>query len=381
MARRIAELWPLDRRGTHALLASTAVLFIFWFVVALKAVFTPFFIALILAYIFNPFVTFGERYRIPRWGSICVIFIFFALLAFLLIFVVLPSMRTEFLQLTGGSESIKQLPMKMSVGIKDFAKQYLSPEILEHLKRYVSDWESAVSSSTEMARGSLVAWAKSAFLQVGILSSWLLNLLLIPFYMFFLLNSLNSSWALIEKTFIPYDYREIILRIIHKIHVTLSAFFRGRLLVCLIIGLMTWLGFLFLGVPFPFVLGFGIGFSTIVPLLGLVFLLPAMVCYGVVGANMEQQIFLVLFYAVLQGLEMLVLSPIILGKKVELPPMALVMSILICGYLFGSIGVVLAVPIVSTAKILFEEFVFPSFVELSKKEANSTPTVVPLEDL
>ena len=375
MARRIKELWPLDRRGTHALLASTAVVLIFWFVVALKAVFTPFFIALILAYIFNPFVTFGERFRIPRWCSICALFLIFALCGFLFVFVVLPSIRTEFLRLTGGSEMMKQLPMKMSVGIKDFAKLHISPDILEHVKRYISDWESAVDSSSDMAKTYLVTWAKSAILQVGVWSSWFLDFLLIPFYMFFLLNSLNKTWSVIEKTFIPYDYKDIILRIINKIHITLSAFFRGRLLVCLVIGCLSWLGLLFLGVPFPFVLGFGIGFSTIVPLLGLVFLCPAMVCYGLAGADVEQQIALVLFYAFVQGLEMLVLSPFILGREVELPPMALVMSVLICGYLFGGIGVVLAVPIASTAKILFEEFVFPSFVELSKKDANSPPTI------
>jgi predicted PurR-regulated permease PerM len=94
-------------------------------------------------------------------------------------------------------------------------------------------------------------------------------------------------------------------------------------------------------------------------------------CYGLVGANLEQQIAVLLFYAFLQGLEMLVLSPFILGKEVELPPMILVMSVLICGYLFGGIGVVLAVPIASTVKILMGEFVFPSFVELSKKETQS----------
>jgi predicted PurR-regulated permease PerM len=373
--RRLTELWPLDRRGTHALLALTAVLFIFWFVVALKAVFTPFFIALILSYIFNPFVNLGEKFRIPRWVSTFFIFLCFSLFFLFMVFVVLPSLRQEFLALTGGGELMKELPMKIGMSLKDLAKQYLSPDILDHAKRYISDWEVAVNSSSDLARSSAITWAKSALFQVAVWSSWFLDFILIPFYMFFLLNSLNRTWKFIENTFIPYDYREIIFRITQKIHISLSAFFRGRLLICLFIGVLAWLGLLFLGVPFSFLLGFGIGFATIVPLFGLVFLVPAVVCYALIGAHIEQQLLLIAFYAFLQGLEMFILSPFILGKEVELPPMALVMSVLICGYLFGGIGVVLAVPIASTAKILFEEFVFPSFVELSKKDTNS-PKVI-----
>ena len=135
------------------------------------------------------------------------------------------------------------------------------------------------------------------------------------------------------------------------------------------------MGLLFLRVPFAFVLGFGIGFATIVPLLGLVFLFPAMILYSLVGAGIEHQLALVGFYALIQGLEMFVFTPFILGREVELPPMILVMSILICGYLFGGIGVVLAVPIASTSKILFHEFIYPSFIELSRKNSNS-PKVI-----
>jgi predicted PurR-regulated permease PerM len=137
------------------------------------------------------------------------------------------------------------------------------------------------------------------------------------------------------------------------------------------IGAIAWVGLMFLKVPFAFFFGFAIGFATIVPLLGLVFLLPAIFFYGLAGAGWEQHLILIAFYSVLQGLEMLILTPFILGKEVELHPMVLVLSILTSGYLFGGIGVVLAVPIASTAKILLEEFIYPSFVELSRKGANS----------
>lgn len=375
MSRRLKELWPLDRRGTHAFMALSTVLVSFCLVVTLKAVFTPFFIALILAYIFNPFVTKAEKLHVPRWCSTFLIFALFCLLTMAIIFVAIPSMRQEFLNLTQGGELVRQLPAKISMGLKGTAKQHLSPEVVEQLRQIWAEWQATLRGSTDLFEGNVMPWVKQVLLQVASWTSWFLDFLLIPFYFFFILISLNRTWSFVEGTLIPYDYREQILRITQKIHISLSAFFRGRLMICLMIGAMAWAGFFFLGVPFSFVLGFCIGFATIVPLLGLVFLVPAMFCYGVVGANVEQQLVLLLFYGFLQGLEMMVLSPFILGKEVELPPMVLVMSVLICGYLFGGIGVVLAVPIASTVKILLGEFVFPSFVELSKKDSHS-PKVI-----
>ena len=95
-----------------------------------------------------------------------------------------------------------------------------------------------------------------------------------------------------------------------------------------------------------------------------------MIFYGLVGASLEQQILLVLFLHRGSGSGDVRSNPIYLGKGGELHPMILVMAILICGSLFGGIGLVLAVPMASTAKILIEEFVLPSFVELSKKVQN-----------
>jgi predicted PurR-regulated permease PerM len=277
--------------------------------------------------------------------------------------------------MTEGGALVKQLPAKISMGLKDTAKSYLSPDIIVYLRSLVMEWEDALRGSSSNIEEHAVEWGQYLLLRVGAWTTWFLDFLLVPFYFLFILVGLNKTWALVEDTLIPYDYREQILRISYKVHLSLSSFFRGRLFICLTIGVMAWIGLLFFGVPFAFVLGFCIGFSTIVPLLGLVFLVPAMMFYGLVGANLEQQIALLIFYALLQGLEMFVLSPFILGKEVELPPMVLVMSVLICGYLFGGIGVVLAVPIASTAKILLGEFVFPSFVELSKKDTQSPPVI------
>lgn len=370
--RKLSELWPLDRRGTHAFLVLSAILASFIFVIALEKVFTPFFIALLLAYILNPIVNFGEKYRIPRWCSTFLVFIFFIILILFFILVIIPSIAQEMKEISLHQGTFKNTPEILIQEFRVITKAYLDERAIEKATEIARSWADAVQTSGVFVKDAFLVAGKHILSKLGSFTGFLLSLLLIPFYMFFLLTSLNRIWDFTETYLMPYDYKDSILRITAKIHHSLSAFFRGRLLICLIMGNVSWLGLLYLNVPFPFLLGFSIGFATFIPLLGLLILLPALGLFWMSGAGFEDMLYLIIFYSLIQSIEMFILSPFLLGKEVELPPMILVLSLLVCAYLFGGIGFVLAVPIASTTKILFYEFIFPSFVELSKKNANST---------
>lgn len=375
MKHKLSELWPFDRRGTHALLALSALLGCFIFIVNLKAIFTPFFIALILAYSLNPFVNFFAFIGFPRWLSTTVVFFILSMGIVLISLIVVPSVIQEFQELTQDNEVIKRLPKLITGKVQEVGESIFSPETMTSIREYLKEWSKAMQSSGTLLEEALPKISQRIFIQLGEFTGLMFDLILIPFYLFFLLNSLNRIWDFVETKVVPYEYKDVITRIFEKVHISLSAFFRGRLTICILISVMAWIGFKILGVPFPSIFGIAIGFATIVPLLGLVFLFPALILFILTGAGLGAVLTVVGIYTVLQSLEMFVLTPIILGKEVELPPIILVMSILICGYLYGGLGVVLAVPIASTAKILFQEFIFPSFIELSKKNSNS-PKVI-----
>jgi predicted PurR-regulated permease PerM len=372
MRKKIQELWPLDKKGTHVFLVITALIVIFIFIITLKTVFTPFFIALLLAYILNPIVNFGEKFSVPRWVSTFVIFICFSLMLLFFITVLIPSFITEFQSLTVHNNIIKNAPLKTINSIKSFSHTFLEKDTIDRITQIVYDSFNALQTSGTFFKDTSLTMGNSILRGLLLIPAQLLNFLLIPFYLFFLLKSLNRQWTFIEEKLVPYDQKELIYRISSKIHTSLSAFFRGRLIISLSIGTITWICFIFLSVPFPFIFGFAIGFATFIPLLGLIFLFPALVFYWISGADLTGLLTLVILYTIIQSLEMFILTPIMLGQKVELPPLILVLSLVICGSLFGSIGVVLAVPIASTSKILFDEFIFPSFIELSKEETNSS---------
>ena len=151
------------------------------------------------------------------------------------------------------------------------------------------------------------------------------------------------------------------MRIIHDIEQVVAAFFRGRLIVCFICAVLVWIGFALIGVPYAAVFGLLIGLATAIPLAGLLFLVPAVLLTVLDGGDaLLLRVSMVLaVYGVVQTLEMTVLTPTIMGREVELHPVLLIASLIFLGNLLGVFGLILAVPIAATARILSREFILP----------------------
>jgi predicted PurR-regulated permease PerM len=206
--------------------------------------------------------------------------------------------------------------------------------------------------------------AKDGVNHVGVLFEFLLDVILVPIYAFFIILAMPAIRRNVVS-FIPLERRPAIVRIVHDIERVVAAFFRGRLTICVICSLVCWLGFtaiwLITGVRVPFGLFFAvaIGFGTAVPLSGIVFLVPATVLTMMQnGAGGWHALAVVMVYAVVQTTEA-VLIPLIMGREVELHPVVLLVALLLCGKLLGVLGLVLAVPIAATVRILAREYLWP----------------------
>jgi predicted PurR-regulated permease PerM len=118
-------------------------------------------------------------------------------------------------------------------------------------------------------------------------------------------------------------------------------------------------GFTGTGVPYAALFSLFIGLATAVPLAGLLFLVPALIMTGLDGGTGITVALVALVYVVVQVLETVVLTPTIMGREVELHPVTLIIALLLCGKLLGILGLILAVPIAATMRILAREFFWP----------------------
>ena len=231
------------------------------------------------------------------------------------------------------------------------------------LSSMVDDLEHSVRTAASDLPGKLGSWAKEGITGWGWVMTWALNLILIPIYAFFLLLAMPKIRSFI-KEYLPTKQKSQIIRITRDIEAAVAAFFRGRLIICTLCALCGMIGFFIIGlfgvhVPYGVLFGLGIGLATAVPLMGLLFLVPALgLCLLQPGAGMVDLLAISGVYGLVQGLEM-TLIPVIMGRKVELHPVTLIIALLLCGKLLGIIGLVLAVPIAASLRILAREYFWP----------------------
>lgn len=237
----------------------------------------------------------------------------------------------------------------------DRGSQWLAPA--------VGALEKAIDSGMAALPSRVGGWALSGVGSIDAVLSFALDVLLVPIYAFFLILAMPAIRRG-TKDHLPNWHRDQVLRIVRDIEKVVAAFFRGRLIVCLICSVLCYGGFLGVGifgpsVPYALLFSMLIGLATAVPLAGLLFLVPAVVLNLLDGGTGLTAGMMIGVYVVVQVLETVVLTPTIMGHEVELHPVTLIVALLLSGKLLGILGVILAVPIAATGRILAREFLWP----------------------
>jgi len=171
-----------------------------------------------------------------------------------------------------------------------------------------------------------------------------------PVYLIFLLDSNRDSWKDVEHqlSFIDEKWREDILFLIRQFVDILIAFFRGQIVIGLIMSVLFALGFALVGLEFAILLGILIGLANIVPylgtILGVTIVLP--LAYFQPGGGWHLIGLCAVVFVVVQTVEDYVLRPKIMGDKTGMGPMLIIFSIFFWGTALGGIlGMILAIPL------------------------------------
>ncbi|OUU22961.1 MAG: hypothetical protein CBC13_06725, partial [Planctomycetia bacterium TMED53] len=213
----------------------------------------------------------------------------------------------------------------------------------------------ALSVGAEVA-SRITSGGQNALDRLLELSNWLL---LVPIYVFFFLLEIDPMLARM-RMWIPSGSRPRLEKVVLEIHGILSGFFRGRLLVCVIKGVVTGAGLFLLGVPYGFLIGIASGFLSLIPYVGVwLALLPAL---GICWFEHHDLVLLILTAALFGAMEVVegfVLIPRFLGEEVGLHPVTVIVTFLIFAQWFGLLGMLLSVPMAAASKTLLREYVIP----------------------
>ena len=350
----------------------------------LSPVLVSLFFAFILAYVFDPVVDFFERKGIGRMTTIMVLALIGVgiLLAVPLYF--LPGLITEADDLRRVAEE-RMKSEESSTGILDWAGERLPlrslVEALGWVPEGVEDYDPvsvlAVEGSNRVREGAtdfLTQYGKQLATAgevagvgvVGFFSAigrWLLsivlaigNFVLFAFVGAYLLRDFDTIVETARKL-IPPRHTEKVSEIVSSIDGQLRGFLRGQGFVCLFLGIMYAVGLTIAGVPFGLALGLFGGIASFVPYLGLILTIgPAVgLClaqHGVIDWHLGV---VAATFIIAQVLEGTLITPKVVGEQVGLGPVWVILAVLVFGNALGFLGLLLAVPIAATLKVVVLE--------------------------
>jgi len=157
----------------------------------------------------------------------------------------------------------------------------------------------------------------------------------------------------------PPVHRELVRDILADLKRSLRAWIGGQMIAMVTLGILTWIGLELLKVPYALAFGVFTGAAVLVPFFGslLSTLLPALMVIGTGGLG--QALAVVLLGVVIHVIEGNLIHPIVMERRVHLPPVLSITSVLVMGELLGLIGLLVAVPVLATTIVTAVETSYP----------------------
>lgn len=321
----------------------------------LSPILTPFLLAGILAYICDPLVTRMLAKKIPRTvGTILVMILLTG------VFVVLTLIMVPLIEKEIG------LFMERLPGVLDWLRGTVAPWLQTalgvELQFDIATLKQAVSAHWQSAGGIAAKLLPSLTSGGMALVGFLMNLLLVPVVLFYLLRDWDMLIARIDEM-IPRRWHPQVAGLAGEMDHVLAEFLRGQVSVMLLMAAYYVAGLWLAGLDFALPIGLLAGLLVFVPYLGMITGLTLATLAGIMQFQALTGLIPVwVVFAIGQALEGMVVTPWLVGDRIGLHPVAVIFALLAFGQLFGFFGVLLALP-VSAALLVWLRHVRRKYLE------------------
>jgi len=299
-----------------------------------QAAMIPLAIAIILFFVFTPLLAFMEKLRIPRIVSITVVIVIFFGFFYLFGLFIYASIKSFVVQLPKYQARFTSLLMEISREL--FERFDLSPRILAEI-----NWGRTLQSSLLSLSGSLMGL-------VG-------NLIMITLFLIFLLLEQNRFQVKVRKAF-HISMSDRIYLIMKHINDQIGRYLSIKFIISLATGILIYLSLEIIGLDFPIIWGSLAFFLNFIPNIGSAFIVVVIVIMSFIQFYPDPQPILAVSLSVIAIQITLgnILDPRLQGRRLNLSPFLILVSLLVWGWLWGVVGMFLAVPIMAIIKIVCE---------------------------
>ncbi|CAM4133632.1 AI-2E family transporter [Paenibacillus alkaliterrae] len=307
--------------------------------VFLRAVLAPFIIAMIISYVLNPVVTLLHERKVPRTIAVLLIYAVFCAVITVLLVNLIPMVIDQVQEF---NRHVPELSMRAQNIVSDINNTSFLPEsIRSGINKSLMNIEKKLSESLFTFVNNIGSMLNAVFIAF-----------IIPFLAFYILKDFDVFERTVI-TYVPKSHRKNTVRLLKDIDAALGSYIRGQFLVCVIVGILAYCGYLLIGMPYALLLAGIVAITNVIPYLGPFFgAAPAILMASTVSLKMV--ILVAIVNTLCQILEGNVISPQVVGRTLHMHPLAIIFALLVGGEIAGIIGMILAVPIFAACKVIVQ---------------------------
>ncbi|MEK5147087.1 MULTISPECIES: AI-2E family transporter [Psychrobacillus] len=335
--------------------------------VFLGNVILPIILAVIVYYLLRPILRLLEKIKIKRVWGILIIFLVLVGLITLLVFLVFPFLKGQIFKL------VEELPTYFIQLFNDLDAFLRTSIFKDYYLQIENDVASVLNGLPdeigEFVQNTVTGIATGISSIVGVLTSFVLAIVTVPFIVFYLLKDGEKLPNFVMKLFPP-RMRDDLQEVFTGIDRQISSYIQGQILVSMCIGFMIYIGFTIIQMPYALLLGVIAMVTSVVPYLGPVIAITPAAIIALVTSPLLL-VGLAIVWTVVQLIEGKFISPQIMGKSLHVHPITIIFVLITAGSLFGVPGVILGIPGYAILKVIISHF-----YTLFKKRYNKFEPVI-----
>lgn len=314
--------------------------FVWPFQKLIAAVFFPILISGLLYYILRPVVGWISK-ALPKTASIVIVFAAIAGIACFSISTLGAMAGQQFMELTRkGPDKIEE--------ISEETKQVIVEEKPDSIS--IGDIEAKAADFFKAISGKITQSLANVF---SMITSIATVLVIVPFIVFYFLKDDHKLRPFLLK-FIPEEHQQEGNRILKDIDKTLVTYVIGQFILALTDGILMFIGYKIIGLNNALLLALFTTIMTVVPFLGpLIGVIPALFTALLQEPFMAVKVLIVM--AITQQLDSNLVTPHVMGSRLNLHPLTVIFLLLAAGSLYGFIGVIIAIPLYSVLKVIAKD--------------------------
>jgi len=309
---------------------------------ALRHTVSSFLLSFVLAYLLDPFVVMMERRKIRRLFGILVLYaILIIFCAFAFVFLV-PFVNIRWYAL------LAELPHYVQKG-----KELLLELAGRFQPTYATrEWSWLFDTITENMDAVFAKVGSGVYAAAGRMAFNLLNLILAPILVFFMLFYKSDIISGITR-WLPAGRRDTILELGREINASVGDYLRGQMVVSLIVAAFSAVALFFLGIDYPFLCGVFAGLASVLPFVGVILatIPPLFIAYVKFQSGLVL-LKVIAAFALIYFCEGYLVKPLVFRKSMDLNPLATIIVVMAFGELMGFWGILLSIPLAAAIKIV-----------------------------